>query len=738
MMMNSQTGQNDEILPIPYVHLAFVNASKLSPYALEPLTTATAAGQEGASAWQLCLDKLQQLPHRQLPRLPRQPGQPGQPGQTHKQTPSQALQRLNQEYLPCICLLPPPKVRLDAVVAEALNPQLLQRQGLYPIFLRDYSESALLQAVQRGIEVFYPEAFRPDPAVKALEQYLDHLDQLEAAGAPTAPNAEQTVQNKADKAFHEDIGLPLAMRFAPQQLDKQQVWRPENLTSRQIHCYWLEGDAPLLSPELARQLYDAHHRYAAELSFSDIYPGGLVPLLFQAAILGRLYFLSRKAAQVESGQSDILKIAERDLNLFAAEPLLADRDYRLLRLELRAASKRQFRTLQGLYRALPLPGDTRSRPDLKAVLDWLEGSTESLRSLPRYFPIQISRASSVPSDPAQERYGGPQKAQPESAQGLFMSRALWRELLAAIVEFAGDAVIGLAPLAASSPLAPLGTMGDPLSHPELPGMVEDLLQHPSLELLIETDGTQWQEAEIEHLKELDRQQRRITWIVCLDALEPSLYQELRAPEEELSADGMTASQQKAHALVDLLLRSGEDRKSPEQGSDPDTGTPRSSERVYVQAVRIKENEADLEAFYRYWSEGVAPVQGRTGTSQALAHSRPATRPQVIVQKYNSCAGLLPERQLLHLGPVKRFPCRRLAREMVFGIDAQNFFCVQDLQWQMVGPSHRKPGQSSGLGRFPDQSLAELWSRGQQLYRRHIAVDYPELCRDCDEYYVYNF
>ncbi|WGK68703.1 spiro-SPASM protein [Candidatus Haliotispira prima] len=723
---------------IPHVHLAFVNAIHLNPYALEALEAPDVSGGgtggedsgpvPASSSWQICLEKLAQLPHCRLPSA-----------------------QDSNSGLPCICLLPPERTRPDEAVAAALEPEWLKGQGLHPIFLEDYSEMALLRAVREGIELFYPDAFRPDATVKALENYLDCLDRKEEAGGTDLPDTGRK-QSARVEVFGEDVGLPLAMRFGDGQLGREQFRLPENLTSRQIHCYWIEGDAPFLSPELTRKLYDRHHDHAAELSLSDIYPQGLVPMLFQAAVLSRLSLLRRDGTDGVNGADgkackdggnasypSIPEIAERDLNLFATELLPADKDYRLLRLELRAGNKRQFQTLRNLY--CSLAGTGKAGADgysLEQILHWLEVSPQSSRSLPRYFPIQISafcpqRCSYCPYpkimgpeffppgagvlqrelQKGKEAVNAPKNNAPKNSAA-FMPRQLWSDLLGAIVRFAGDGVINLSPL------------GEPLLHPEFVCMVEDLLRQPSLQLVIETGGASWQAEDIRRLLALDQKEGRITWIVSLDALDPELYRELRAPDEDISPlTGMCASQQKAHALVELLLHSPESRPG----------------QVYVQAVRMKENEADLEAFYRYWAEGRKPDKSRvpefsavSGISDIAAAPAVPVRPQVIVQKYNTYAGLLPDRQLLRLDPIERLPCRRLAREMVFGLDGQCYLCVQDLQQELA--RRLEPGQR--LGCFPQQNLEDLWVCGQSLYEQHIAGHYPGICRNCDEYYVHNF
>jgi len=127
--------------------------------------------------------------------------------------------------------------------------------------------------------------------------------------------------------------------------------------------------------------------------------------------------------------------------------------------------------------------------------------------------------------------------------------------------------------------------------------------------------------------------------------------------------------------------------------------------AYVQAVRIKDGEDDLERFYRAW---------KTRT------------PNVIVQKHDDFCGCLPVLKATDLSPVKRFPCRHLMRDLSILIDGAVPFCREDA----------RGGES--WGNAFEESLEAIWARGAARYAEHCAGRYPDLCENCDEYYTYNF
>ena len=128
--------------------------------------------------------------------------------------------------------------------------------------------------------------------------------------------------------------------------------------------------------------------------------------------------------------------------------------------------------------------------------------------------------------------------------------------------------------------------------------------------------------------------------------------------------------------------------------------------VYVQAVRMKANEEQLDGFYRYWKQ------------------QPDVQP--IVQKYDAFCGALPERKVTDLSPINRFPCWHLKRDLTVLIDGSVPMCREDLKQQHL------------LGNIFEEDIAEVWERGVDYYRKHIDEEYPDLCRSCDEYYTYNF
>jgi spiro-SPASM protein len=129
-------------------------------------------------------------------------------------------------------------------------------------------------------------------------------------------------------------------------------------------------------------------------------------------------------------------------------------------------------------------------------------------------------------------------------------------------------------------------------------------------------------------------------------------------------------------------------------------------RVYVEAVRINGEEDAIEKFYRSWK---AWERG----------------PAIIIQKYDSFCGFLPQKMPVDLSPVERRPCWHLLRDSPILLDGTVLLCREE------------PGKNAAGNIFKEDPAA-IWEKGKEDYLSHCKKDYKENCRVCDEYYTFNF
>ena len=127
--------------------------------------------------------------------------------------------------------------------------------------------------------------------------------------------------------------------------------------------------------------------------------------------------------------------------------------------------------------------------------------------------------------------------------------------------------------------------------------------------------------------------------------------------------------------------------------------------VWAQTIRMNENEAELEPFYRFWKElGV----------------------NVIIQKFDTFCKVLDDKQVADLSPFERRPCWHLKRDMYILSDGTVPLCKEDIFCKNV------------LGNAFSDSFDTIRQKALIAYKEHLNCKYGGLCEFCDEYYTFNF
>ncbi len=411
---------------------------------------------------------------------------------------------------------------------------------------------------------------------------------------------------------------------------------------------FFHADCPFLDLPLSLTMLENHRRYWADYTFADGYPYGVTPeILTRDAVLRLRALLGN--GEAAPGRDMIFAIIRKDINSFDIETEISPVDMRLMRLSLTADTERNFLLLSRVVAA----GGREARSACAILRD----HQEIHRTLPAFYPVQI--VERCPYACSYCPY--PVFAGDVTTRTGFMPVERFRALVKKIAAFSGDAVIDIS------------LWGDPGLHPQIVEIAEAALAEPGIELMIETSGVGWQPGTFERMKAALR--RPPTWIVSLDAATETVYRALRGP-------GFAEAQKSAEQLLALFPG-----------------------RVHVQAVRMKENEEDLEVFFKSW-------KSRTEN--------------VIVQKYDSFSRTLPDRQVADLSPLARFPCWHLKRDMAILLDGTVPLCREDLH------------AATRLGNAFEEDLSAIWDKAHDIHRAHVSGEYPGICAGCDEYYTYNF
>ena len=495
----------------------------------------------------------------------------------------------------------------------------------------------------------------------AFKNLLDNKNSVQMAveAAAKMPDAADTAVIVSEAGEYEDCFSGLTVVKTGNMTALGLIDTLTEISEGYDNIIYYAADCALTDPGLASKMYGNHVKYFCEYTFADGYPAGISVEIIKPAVLPMLKKIAEDT-EFSIARNTLFSLVEKDINAFEIETEISPDDQRLLRVSLFPDTKRNYIQLKELTAELysgRSPGN--SSPGADDILSAVRNSGTNLRSLPVFFEFEItsSHPQKISYMPAPWDSGG-------DPEGGIMKFEDFSKALAKIKDFADDAVISFS------------IRNEPSVHPDIARFSEAVLSYDNFSLLIETSGIGWDSAAVEKICSLD--QERITWIVDLDALDTELYSKLRS--------GKPTDYREAYGFAAAMLE-------------------RFPDNVYVQVIRMKQNEVDTEQFYKYWKE-------KTNN--------------VIIQKYDWCCGELQQRKVTDLSPLKRLPCWHLKRETAVRLDGTVPICRDDLENKMI------------CGNIFRDELSVIWENGSSYYKQHLNEEYPGICRNCDEYYTYNY
>ena len=450
------------------------------------------------------------------------------------------------------------------------------------------------------------------------------------------------------------------------------------------------GDTPFLNKSLTSQLVEMHEKYAAEYSFADGFPGGLAPEIIDSGACSILAQLSENAMKSEGekpvDREAIFSVMRGDINSFEIETLIADEDYRLLRFEFETSSRINFLACKKLYELAAK--ENIPEADAYMLSNLAAKSASVLQTVPAFYNIQISARYNHTYCYSLESIGKNPQARD------FMDINDFRKIVAQIRDYSENAVVSLS------------AFGEPLLNPSFVDFALEVVgkndENHKISLLIESDGLLVSDEMAAKISAAVKEKNaEVNWIIYIDAVEQSLYSKIHS----CKADDF----QKALCASPLLEKYFE-------------------KHVYPQFMRMKSNEEQLEAFYRFWNEKNSPSFG-----------------DFIIQKYNSFCGVLPELKSADLSPVNRIPCWHLRRDMTILSDGSVPFCSQ-LSFPQKAGNVLTDGIEKVWSEFRSVLEAHLAlvrainekGDSEQKDGRNPAAPADNKCGCCDESYTFNF
>jgi len=439
------------------------------------------------------------------------------------------------------------------------------------------------------------------------------------------------------------------------------------------------ADCPFLNKALSLELYETHHSYKAEYTFAEGYPSGFTAEILDKGTISILKELAHTSAaelgKKKISRTSISDLIKTDINSFEVETILAPQDWRLLRFSFDCSKKENFIACRELFalcnnKAAPYLENAAELSSLAAKCPGI------LRTVPSFYNLQLAQkcrgcCSYCPYPAQLNKVTG---KSPQSAQGI-METAKALELIEKIADYSGEAVVGLS------------AWGECFNHPDLYKIIEKILSYPGLSVFIEADGNSVPEDFAEKVKPLLQKagERSNGWqklmlVLSMDGFSQAMCKKLRGQAFDLNA---------AVKTVETLEK-----------AIPGC--------VYPQFVRMNENEAELEGFFRYWKEKSNASGGN-----------------FIIQKHNNFAGLLENQEPADLSPLERNVCWHLRRDMIILYNGDSPMCYSCVLEAIKGNVF-------------EEGLERVWKKTEEELKNHIKGNYCKKCGGCDEFYTFNF
>ena len=213
------------------------------------------------------------------------------------------------------------------------------------------------------------------------------------------------------------------------------------------------NDLPYINKALAQKILDSQIEYKAEYTFADGYPYGFAPEALNAGTIGILAELS-KTSQKDKGDAPVTRDAiynliKTDINSFDVETIIADTDWRLLRLAFHCGKKDNFMQCKALFEK----ADADALEDVEKLSELAAKNPACLKTVPGFYNIQISDKANFKAIYLPEH---------EYTQNQ-MSYEKCAALIDQIASFSEKAVISLS------------AFGEPLTNPDFIKIVEKIL-----------------------------------------------------------------------------------------------------------------------------------------------------------------------------------------------------------------------------------------------------------------------
>ncbi len=414
-------------------------------------------------------------------------------------------------------------------------------------------------------------------------------------------------------------------------------------------------DSPLIDVDMINNLYKMHKDNISEYTFGDNFVEGLSPEVMSKDFISKITEYKYKKPDILGRK--VFDCIDADINKFFIELEIAAQDFSIMRIELTASSKRNFKLLTNLLEFTDVKDGYRKY--YKAIIE----HPEILFIFPRYVEIEITNDCNLSCVfCAREKM----KRKKES-----MDFELYKKIIDQLTGQYDDIIISFT------------LMGEPLMHPEFLKFVDYTIKQKNIfTLIVESNGALLNEKMIKELSGYPAE--KLVIVFGMDSLNSETYSRLRKSDDK----GLFEKAKKN--IIDFIEFNQSNKL-----------------RTFIQILKMKDNNLEIEDFYNFW------------------HSRGVN---VVIQKYNQYLDELDDRTVVDLTPLDRIPCWHIQKDMEIFSNGDVPVCKQDFNGKIKA------------GNAGESSIGDIWNNLKKYFLLNYKEKYDKIgiCKECDEWYTYNF
>lgn len=499
-------------------------------------------------------------------------------------------------------------------------------------------------------------------------------DEVASSNDSTLSGSPIASHTSGEVSYFEKMFLAKVKEHLPPSQYKDEYWD-------EVCFLYYEGIAPLVDSHILKNIWERHKKYLSQYSYSENLPPGVVPRILTREFL----------ETIPPGLgTDIHSFFLKNINQYDVEIYFHPPDLRQYRFSLYPNSARDYHLVSALvYQFRTNPNqDPRleesseedsvesSRKDSPRKKDWkyeellpfLLKNSDKMRLSPSWIELEVYKGCELKCTFCPRQYLDLKDDNTPMSLDLIEKLVNERNGMGGEVTYC------------------LGGLGEPLLHPEIPQVLSILAQTNDLvEILVETALYIPESKLNEIFEKLDEGTRsKINFIVNLTTNQEKKYSEIYAPSTQAKLPEIKSNIQALRKIF-------------------------SDTQISVQILKIQEVEEEVDAYFDHWEkEGL----------------------NIVFQKYNSYAGLMPEKRVSDLTPLKREFCWHLGRDLYINANGEVSICKQV----------PNPQSDRILGNLNHTHLADIWNGNLASFQNSLNglhSDIPAPCLNCDEWYSFN-